>query len=472
MTDLSNNNIQSTHTGGADTVAGSADTVAGSADTEQIRLVINNPSPTINAQNPSTNLFSNSSSGSNETSVTCGGDTVSSSSSSEEPHTTDKLHENYRTYKDVVKLMSEKFNTEDNINSTALDIISFYLKGQKIIQIESKIYCEYYLYRLMLPAIFISTICSVISGIFKDSINASIAVCLMTALNTFILTMVTYLKLDAKAEAHKTSAYSYDKLQTMCEFSSGRILLNTIEKDDHNYRSMGNLLDDIEKQVMEIKEKNQFIIPAYIRNNYPKLYYTNIFSVVKQIQNEEIIYMNQLKVIMNKGVDITNEINRTSVTRELLERKNKQYIEKNEAINNLVHFRDKYYELDREFKKEIEQNILRKNKKWYTSGCCCKYSSNSNNVYDSETHLNHFKKHILPSSKEMMIMAKDKITLRRNKTQYGNIGGERGERRMGNKKLSTIFDLDLDYDRDLDRDRDRDLDREEKNICHSDKNRI
>ena len=103
---------------------------------------------------------------------------------------------------------------------------------------------------------------------------------------------------------------------------------------------MGNLLDDIEKQVMEIKEKNQFIIPAYIRNNYPKLYYTNIFSVVKQIQNEEVIYMNQLKVIMNKGADINNEIKKKGETKELVDRKNKQYLEKNDAINNLIHFRN------------------------------------------------------------------------------------------------------------------------------------
>ena len=82
------------------------------------------------------------------------------------PPTTDHLYENYRSYNDVVQLMSKKFNTADNINSTALDIISVYLKGQKIIHIESKIYCEYYLYRLMLPAIFISTISSVISVIY------------------------------------------------------------------------------------------------------------------------------------------------------------------------------------------------------------------------------------------------------------------------------------------------------------------
>ena len=38
---------------------------------------------------------------------------------------------------------------------------------------------------------------------------------------SFLLAVVSYMKLDAQAEAHKISAHQYDKLQSVCEFSSG-----------------------------------------------------------------------------------------------------------------------------------------------------------------------------------------------------------------------------------------------------------
>ena len=66
---------------------------------------------------------------------------------------------------------------------------------------------------------------------------------------------------------------------------------------------------------------------------------------------------------MNKGADINNEIKKKGETKELVDRKNKQYLEKNDAINNLIHFREKYYEIDREYKEEIGNNIKKKKKK-------------------------------------------------------------------------------------------------------------
>ena len=317
-------------------------------------------------------------------------------------HSTDTT--GYRTFKEVSDIMTKKFNNQENIHSTALDIVSIYLRGQKILHFESKLYCEYYLYRLMLPAIFISTLSSVVSGILKDSVNASIAVCLLTAANSFILALITYLKLDAKSEAHRISAYSFEKLQSLCEFKSGKILLTKTE--DLN-KFVADFLEEIENKYKEIKEGNQFIIPESIQLDYPFLYYTNIFAVLKTMRNQEMIRINKLKVIMNKGADIQNklgkcqeEIKKTKeelqiiidnhnhkdterqdilkhkleywIKEELVhnEIRETHYIDKNEAIEDFLQFRNKYYMLTDDFNKEITyRNAMIKNRSF--SICAC-----------------------------------------------------------------------------------------------------
>lgn len=173
---------------------------------------------------------------------------------------------------DLKLMINDNFSLLESQLSTTLDIIAIYLRGQKILHLESKSYCEYYLYRLMLPTIFISSICSVVSGILNEYKYAAIAVSCLTAFNSFILSIITYLKLDAQAEAHKTSAYSFDQLQSLCEFTSGKILLSnkqnyddydiTNNATDTNHKSIKydlgyvqKFISEIETKVKDIKEK-------------------------------------------------------------------------------------------------------------------------------------------------------------------------------------------------------------------------
>ena len=71
-------------------------------------------------------------------------------------------------YKDVEEHMDDMYLDNHHKYSNSLDILASYLKGQKIIYMESKYYSEKQLNYLMLPAIMLSTLAIVISSITAD----------------------------------------------------------------------------------------------------------------------------------------------------------------------------------------------------------------------------------------------------------------------------------------------------------------
>lgn len=265
-------------------------------------------------------------------------------------------------FKQAAAPLSKTYNFEESLHSFTLDIICVYLKGQKLLYIEAKVYCEQYLYALMLPAILITAICSVISIALNTYTFGGIIVSCFTAINSFILSLITYLKLDAKAEAHKMTAYSFEKLQSICEFSSGRILFS-----DPKLKLL-EIMDDIGNQVKDIKEKNQFILPEAIRHKFPILYSTNVFSEVKRIQNREIILMNRMNNLINEGKVLQKRIDEGNAVKENTMNLNHNITEQDNVFVELIHHRKRYIDIDNEFKGEIEANIKQSEK--YRNNWC------------------------------------------------------------------------------------------------------
>lgn len=201
---------------------------------------------------------------------------------------------------DIERKIDQYYSVDDFENrfTSEIDILTTYMKGQKNVYIQSKNVTQWKYNCLMFPILIISCFITISSPFIDCQHMRTSIISGLNAIIALFISIINFWKLESSTQSFFQLATHYDKLETMLELTTGRLLIT--EKEVEKKRVVVDKINEVEQKIMEIKDTSHFLIPEEVKSLFPIVCHINIFSFIKKMQN----YRHELIVNLR---DVKNE---------------------------------------------------------------------------------------------------------------------------------------------------------------------
>jgi hypothetical protein len=202
--------------------------------------------------------------------------------------------------KDIERSLDKYYNVDlENKYSTEIDILTTYVRGQKNLYIQSKMFTQFKLNILMILSLSFTTLNTVVTPFYCSYEDTAFFITVLNALASMIIALINYLKLESSTEKYLQIANEYDKMETALDVCNNKLLF--MKNEEEKKKLVMQKIKHFEMKTHEIKMMCTVLIPKEVKIIFPVICHINIMTFIKKTE----IYKQGL---FKKLKDIKNEI--------------------------------------------------------------------------------------------------------------------------------------------------------------------